>query len=427
VSCYGSDLLTTPHVDELAARGVRFTDCQSVVPITGPSHASILTGLYPQVHGAFRNGVPVHGDVPTLAELLRASGYRTGAVVAGWTLKASQCGLSRGFETYDDNGMEQRYDVVNLMRRADAVTDAALAWTGKVRTETPGSPWFLFLHYFDPHEPYESPLPADPPKNAAARDLPAPPERSMLGAYDREIAFSDRELGRFLDALRERGELDRTLVVFTADHGQCFGEHGYGGAKGAHGRRVYQALLASPVVMAGPGIAPGTLNELPTTHLDLLPTIAQIAGVEPAKVPPACGGQSLATVLANPSAAPPWGRARRVRYALAYRGAVGNKWNIFRWAQNKDSETAVPLYACAVLDGRKVIVDMQKPENVELFDLSSDPTESRALTDATDATKAKSWASDVLGWYDRTRTDLKAVPPTGTDLENLRSLGYVDE
>lgn len=428
ISAYGHDLLTTPRIDRLAAEGLLFTDALAVVPTTGPSHATMFTGQYPQVHGAFRNGVKLKDEHVTLAEVLSAEGYRTGAFLSGWTLRDQQCGLGQGFATYDDAGFDHRYNVVNLMRRADAVTDAALAW---FEQGAGARPWFAFLHYFDPHEPYPDPPLVDVPPNPAASNLPrSEVHRQQLRQYDGEIAFADAQFGRLLDALQERGDLRNTLIVFTADHGQSFGDNGYGGPEGAHGRKVYQSQVAVPLVMWWPGqVLAGQRSDLPVSHVDLLPTIVDLLGVSPKPLPAGLPGASLARVAREAGAVAPWGNARRTRHALAFRGAVGNKWNIFRWAQNKKVEKAEPLCAYVLTDdGRKVIVDFANRKRVEIYDLKTDAHERRNLVGGAVAeAEAHENGAAVVAWYDHTRaSDLTTAAPTAEDLEKLRSLGYVE-
>lgn len=430
VSCYGHDVITTPTVDKLAAEGLRFTDCAAVVPITGPSHATMMTGLYPQAHGAFRNGVRLPEDKRTLAEILREQGFRTGASLSGWTMRAQQCGLSQGFDAYDDAGMDQRYAVVNLMRRADAVTTAALKWMDDDAAKRADAPWFLFVHYFDPHEPYDAPreiaLAPNPARSAAPRTERF---REKLSAYDQEIAHADAELGRLIDGLRQRGELDDTLIVFTADHGQSFGEHGYGGVNGAHGRKVYQSQVAVPLVMWMPGRVRQGTCDLPVSHVDLLPTIAELMALPRDATPAALPGSSLARVAQDASAPPPWGRAQRTRYGLAFNGAVGNRWNIFRWMQNKNVEHADPLCAYVLTDdGRKVIVDFANKKRVEVYDLKSDPAESANLAgQAVPQQQCQARSEELFAWYDHTRAaTLTTVPPSAEDFEKLKALGYVE-
>lgn len=430
LSCYGHERLTTPVADALAREGMLFTDAQGVIPLTGPSHATMFTGLYPQAHGAFRNGVKMPDDKVSIAEILEEQGYRTGAVVSGWTLRDAQCNLGQGFAHYDDAGMDERYNVVNLMRRADAVTDGAIEWFDAGAAGA-GQPWFLFVHYFDPHEPYNLTERLEIPENPAR--TPGPKGhvfREHLLDYDNEIAYADREMGRLIQHLRAKGALENTLVVFTADHGQSFGDNGYGGPEGAHGRKVYQSQVAVPLILTMQGRIPkGSRCDLPVSHIDLLPTIADLLGVPVAKVPAGLPGASLARVVQDPSAPAPWGRARRTRHGLTFAGAVGNKWNIFRWAQNKDVEQAQPLSGYVLTDdGRKVIVDFGKKRRVEVYDLKKDPHEQRNLAGQDIAVEvAAERGAEVVAWYDRTRAQSLAAPaPTADDLEKLRALGYVE-
>ena len=425
VSCFGHERLTTPFVDAVARTGVLFEDCQAVIPVTGPSHISMFSGVHAQTHGAFRNGTKLDAARVTLPQLLADVGYRTHAVVSGWTLKDRMCGLARCFGGYDESGMDQRVNVVTTMRTADDVTDAALGWADEVTKSADRPPFFLFVHYFDPHEPYAAPNSEVPGPNPLADGGPdLEKHTSALADYDREIAYTDGELGRLLTGLRERGLLDDAVTVFTADHGQSFGEHGYGKAEGAHGRRAYQSGLAVPLVIAAPGRIPGgRVSELPVTHLDLLPTLADLAGVPVETWPRDLHGRSLAEVLADPSAPPPWGTALRRRYGIAFSGATGNKWNFFRWMQNKEVDAAKPQ-RYAVLRGRdrKVIVNPRKKHAVECYDLVKDPGE---LTPLTCSARDLGEVAKLAEWYDRTRGEAGERELTEQDLEALESLGYI--
>lgn len=428
VSAYGHERLTTPTVDRLAREGALFTNCQAVIPVTGPSHVTLFTGLYPQTHGAFRNGVPVGEEPVLLGDLLRAHGYRSHASVAGWTLKDEQCGLGRGFDSYDED-LDERVKVVTHMRRADAVTDAALGWYDEeiapLGDERP--PVFLFVHYFDPHEPYDAPSSTPVPgPNPAADGGPALTKHSQfLEEYDREIAFTDAQTGRLLDGLRERGLLEEAIVVFTADHGQAFGEHGEGGPEGKHGRKAYQSTLAAPLVVWAPGfVRAGTRIDLPVSHVDLLPTLASLTGVPWRSLPANLQGHDLSGVLLDPAAEPPWGAARRIRHGMAFRGAVGNKWNLFRFFQNRDVDDSTPLQY-AVLDGdHKVLVRPKKPERYEVYDLAADPGELRPLK-GRERERFRGHVTRLADWFDRTCGVLEAKPLTAEQEEALRSLGYL--
>lgn len=426
VSAYGHERLTTPTVDALARRGVLFTDCQSAIPVTGPSHATMFTGLYPQSHGAFRNGVPIASEVTTLAELLSAAGYRTHAAVAGWTLRKNLCGLDRGFQSYDQN-MQDRYHVTNVMRTAPDVTDAVLRWIDGdlLAGEGQRDPYFLFVHYFDPHEPYEAPGGEPLAPNPAADGGPELTRFSdRLEAYDREIAFADAELGRLLEGMEERGLLEDAVVVFTADHGQSFGEHGYGGRAGAHGRRVYQSTLAVPLVVSSPGRIPeGRTSDLPVAHVDLLPTIAGLVGLPERALPGALQGYSLEGMLRRPDAPAPWGAARRLRHGVAFGGATGNPWNPFRFFQNKKVDGAAPRFYTVLDEGVKVIVNPRRPHRYEVYDLTTDPGELSPLRE--DRKRYQGQIRRLEEWFARTGRELRATQLSDEDREKLEGLGYV--
>ena len=234
---YGAANAMTPTLDALAKRGVQFETALSHVPLTGPSHSSILTGRTPPGHG-FRNngGYVLAPTLRTAAEDFKQGGYRTAAFVSAFPLDR-RFGFDRGFDVYEDHlprGNDPRRTPY-VERHADATTDAALRWLGAPSPGAASNPWFMWVHYYDPHAPYE------PPPDFAERFRNAP--------YDGEIAFVDRELSRVLKAIEQRGELDRTVVLVTADHGESLGEHG----EGAHGLFLYDATIRVPWIMAGPG------------------------------------------------------------------------------------------------------------------------------------------------------------------------------
>ena len=263
VGAYGYQAASTPTIDALAARGVRFDTSVVHTPLTGPSHASILTGHTPLGHG-FRNnsGYVLAPQVKTAAEDFRQAGYRTAAFVSGFPLDR-RFGFDRGFELYDDRlpkGNDRRRTPY-VERFADATTDAALRWLPTVRpaTGSSGAPWFLWMHYYDPHAPYE------PPADLA--------ERFRASPYDGEIAFVDRQLARLLQAID--AESARTIVLVTADHGESLGEHG----EGTHGIFIYDATLRVPWVMAGPRIPAGRVSPTVARSIDVLPTLADYAGL----------------------------------------------------------------------------------------------------------------------------------------------------
>ncbi len=427
LSAYGHERLTSPTIDRLAKEGVLFTDAQSVIPVTGPSHATMLSGLYAQTHGAFRNGVKIAEEPVLLGSLLGGLGYRSHAVVAGWTLKDAQCGLGRGFDSYDED-MGERVKLVTRMRRAEEVTDSALSWVDAelkpLGEDRP--PVFLFVHYFDPHEPYDAPLEQTPGKNPNADGGPDLEKHAQrLEAYDREIAYTDAQVGRLLAGLRAKGLLDEAIVVFTADHGQAFGEHGEGDKEGKHGRKVYQSTMAAPLIVWAPGLVPGGRRiDLPVSHLDLFPTIASLAGAPWRSLPANLQGHDLSGVLKDPKAAVPWGGARRLRYGVAFRGAVGNKFNLFRMFQNKKIDDATPLQYSVIDGAHAVLVDPKKPHRYEVYDLAADPGQFDPLEDRERA-RFQGHVGKLADWFERTKGELDLTPLTDEQREGLEALGYV--
>ncbi len=382
VGCYGYKSATTPTIDSLAARGVRFETAVAHAPLTGPSHASILTGLIPLGHG-FRNnsGFSLSSRVKTAAEDFRQAGYRTAAFVSGFPLDR-RFGFDRGFDVYDDHlpkGNDRRRTPY-VERFADATTDAALRWLTPPNTATPSSRWFLWVHYYDPHAPYE------PPADLAERYRQAP--------YDGEIAFVDRQLARLLSALNASHEMERTVVLLTADHGESLGEHG----EGTHGIFVYDSTLRVPLVIAGPQIANARVSRTVARSIDVLPTLADYAGlprltdVDGRSLRPAAEGQEM-------SDAPSYAESLYAELELG-------------WA---------PLYAWRTA-GFKFI----KAPRQELYDLERDAAEgnNRANEDHARANELSRKLEETLQHAPPPEAPAAAaVDPEAA--ERLRALGYV--
>jgi arylsulfatase A-like enzyme/Flp pilus assembly protein TadD len=333
LGCYGHSGAATPTLDGLAARGVRFATAIAHVPLTGPSHACLLTGLTPLGHGFRDNGgFVIPPQVKTAAEDFRQAGYRTAAFVSGFPLDR-RFGFDRGFETYDDHlpkGNDRRRTPY-VERFADATTDAVLRWLAAPPPSSAvgAAPFFLWVHYYDPHAPYE------PPAELAGRFRAAP--------YDGEIAFVDAQLARLLRALDEKGTLARTLVLVTGDHGESLGEHG----EGTHGLFVYDATLKVPWIMAGPGLAAGRVPATVARGIDVLPTLLDYSGLA---VPSAIEGRSL-----RPAA-----EGREMSDAAAYAESLYPERE-FGWA---------PLHAWRT--ARFKLIEAPRPE---LYDLGADAAE----------------------------------------------------
>jgi arylsulfatase A-like enzyme/Tfp pilus assembly protein PilF len=269
----------TPHMDKLAARSLVFRRAFSHNPVTLPSHVNILTGTAPPYHGISDNpGFRLDSRFVTLAEHLRAAGYKTGAFVAAFPLD-SRFGLNQGFDIYDDDYGEQKLYAMYFARRSASETiRPAMEWiaaqTGK---------WFAWIHLYDPHDPYEPPAPFD--------------EQYSDDLYSGEVAYTDAQLGHLFDFLEDRGAMSRTMVVLTADHGESLGEHG----ELTHSFFAYNGCMHVPLFVCIPGSEPGIVDEN-VSHIDIFPTVSDALGL---KIPKQIQGESLlALARGKPRARP---------------------------------------------------------------------------------------------------------------------------
>ena len=250
----GNSRAATPTIDRLANSGVRFTSAHAHTVVTLPSHANILSGLYPAHHGVHENsGFRFPGDLDTLATRLKARGYRTGAFVSAFPLDR-RFGLDRGFDVYDDRyGKGRERSAFRIAERPGTETvAAALDWIN-----APGSngPWFAWVHVYEPHFPYA------PPEPFAARFASDP--------YLGEVAAADAALAPLINPIVSAGVSGRTLVILTGDHGEALGEHG----ETTHGLFAYEATLHIPLVLFAPQLFPPRVIAEPVRHVDVLPTI----------------------------------------------------------------------------------------------------------------------------------------------------------
>jgi len=258
VGAFGGPANLTPTLDRLAGEGLRLTRTYSSAPLTLPSHTSIMTAVSPPVHGVRANGLFRLGDtLPTLATILKSQGYRTGAFVGAFVLDA-RFGLNRGFDVYDDRYGEKHAgeDTEGAERRAEEVIKPATEWiaqrsaTGDQPSAVSHQPFLAWIHLYDPHEPYRAPE----------------PYASQHAPYDAEVAYTDATLGRFLDDLKAAGQLDRTLVVVAADHGESLGEHG----ERTHGVFAYDVTLRVPWIIWASRFTARTFDR-PVRLIDVAP------------------------------------------------------------------------------------------------------------------------------------------------------------
>lgn len=384
LGAYGHRGGLTPNLDRIAREGVLFEDAVSPVPLTLPAHASLFTGRYPASHGVRHNGIyRLRESETTLAEHLRSHGFATAGFVAAYVLNRG-FGAEQGFDLYDDvpgNRFEEGRDrIYDAQRTAGAVNGRVLPWLDARR---PGERFFLWVHYYDPHDPY------------------APPEGEgpLAGeGYDREISYMDARFGDLLRALEERGLLDRSVLVVAADHGESLGEHG----EKTHGIFLYEGAVRIPMILRAPGLVPsGKRLPGPAELVDLAPTVLEILGLPPL---PAAQGRSLVPRLAGKDD----GRGR-----LAFAESLMPRLE-FGWSELR-----------MTTDGRFKYVEAPRPE---LYDLREDPREERNLA-ANEPERGGELAAALARWVAETRDDAAesdAARPLDPDEEaKLRSLGYL--
>jgi len=284
VHCYGYDRVETPSLDQLAKQGVRFTQAFTPSPITNSSHASILTGLLPSSHGVSDFGIPLAASHLTLAETLKKRGYRTAAFIGAVILdsKALAPGLDRGFEFYDNfpAHAETKSRWGRVERRGMEVVQHAETWLGA----HPAGPHFVWVHLYDPHDPYEPPAPYS--------------EIYKDRLYDGEIAYADAALGHFLAYLKKQGWYEEALIVVVGDHGEGLGEH----HEETHGIFLYDSTTHVPLLVKPPDESgAGKVVDAQVRTTDIMPSILEVLGVP---APASLDGESLEPYLAGTGAAP---------------------------------------------------------------------------------------------------------------------------
>ena len=390
MGCYGAQTVKTPTLDALAHDGVVFERAISQVPLTWPSHAVILTGTYP-----FQNGVqdftgqPLAPQFRSVAQAFQQAGYATGAVVSAFVLDRSW-GLARGFDFYDDAFSAETFakkDIGLVDRRAGESVAHAIAWLKK----TSRRPFFLWLHLYDPHSPYDPP---EPYRSEYRNHL-----------YDGEIAYADHELGNLVTWLKQNHLYDSSLIVVLSDHGESLGEHG----EDEHGFFLYNATVHVPLVVkppAGSGIAAGRRTE-PVETTAVAPTLLKLAGMKDA-------GDSADSI-----------HAQFQSHALLVANRAGTQGA-------KDpaySETFYPFSSFgwsplhALESERFHFIDAPKPE---LYDLAADPGETHNIAVEQPATVAvlREKLQATLAHNFFTRQDAAAGNLSPDAQEKLRALGY---
>ena len=369
VHCYGYQRIETPALDGLARDGIRFANAFTPSPITNSSHVSILTGLLPSIHGVTDFGIPLRPDHATAAQMLKARGYRTAAFIGSVVLDSNALapGLDRGFDFYDNFPKSSKNPSRwgRLERRGMDVAARAEAWLDA----HPGGPHFVWLHLYDPHDPYEPPPP-------------------FPQTYDGEVAYADRSLGHFVSHLKRRAIYRNAVIVVVGDHGEGLGDHG----EDTHGVFLYDSTTHVPLILKLPaGNSAGRVIDMQVRTIDILPTLIELSGAQPVE---GLDGQSLTAEAHG-----------RIAFGET------DYPSTFGWA---------PLRSVRA-DGFKFI-EAPRPE---LYELSSDPGESR--------NRYEPWNDGVLNFRAmlgqmRARAPRTAPPKAAVGAETLaelKALGYL--
>ncbi len=415
LGCYGHAQPTSPTLDALAARGVRFEDVTAAAPWTLPSHATMLTGLYPSHHGVRSHETRLSEDVFTLAEEFRDDGFQTFAVVNTHNVGAPQFRLRQGFEEFryvietEENPSTGR---VRTFNSAETIVSTAKEILGG---RDAGEPFFLFLHFYDAHTdftpkdeyrerfvgPYTGHVDGSTSQLAEARALLETLDdddlRHLRELYDAEIRQLDDVLGRFFAWLQGEGLFEQTLFVVTSDHGEEFQEHG--GL--LHGRTQYQEVLRIPLILAGPGIPAGTTVSTPVHGVDVTPTLLARMGI----------------------------RSRQARDGIdltpAWSGGVLPERSFFAEADHNNviSGEVVSDIKKMVRNGpTKLLFDVQS-RALELYDLAQDPRELRDLSLERPA-RAAALRAELETFLEGAVEAESVAPPNEEELRTLQGLGY---
>ena len=386
----GSKRGLTPNLDKLARKSEIFTRAYAHVPLTTPSHATILTGTYPQFNHVSDLGAPLGGDLPYLPEILRQHGYHTAAFVGSQVLDPKgegAPGFERGFDRYDAGfhsrrSGEDRYQSVE--RRAGTVVDHAAAWLGLHSR----GPFFVWVQLYDPHDPY------DPPDPFKAQYADAP--------YDGEIAYTDLAVGKLLAVLEARSLFDGAMIVVAADHGEAFGEHG----ERTHGVFLYDETIHVPLLIKLPKEQASTRVESRVGLVDIAPTVLAVARVP---VPAEIQGSSLLYATRRKASAD---RAAEVPAERSSYAETDYPYRAFGWSPLRALRSGKYLY-------------VQAPER-ELYDQSTDPGAVQNL-----ATGSKAIADTLAGQLQRFRASTRSTRSQSApglrpeQAEQLHALGYI--
>jgi arylsulfatase A-like enzyme/thioredoxin-like negative regulator of GroEL len=397
----GSKRGLTPNLDAMARQGVAFTRAYAHVPITTASHTTILTGTYPQFNRVNDFGIPLSPRLPYLPDLLHAQGYHTGAFVGSLILDpldGTAPGFDRGFEVYDAGFHLRRHGAdryKSVERRAGDVVNHALAWLSQL----PNGPFFLWVHLYDAHDPYDPPAPFK--------------ERFASQPYDGEIAYADSAVGKLLAEIRKHGLYDETLIAVMADHGESLGAHG----ENTHGIFLYDETLHVPLLFKLPAShAAGKRVDARVRLVDVAPTILQEAGLPVSRE---MQGESLSAMMMRPKVGPHGTGAAET--GATETGATEEDRSAY--AETDYPHRAFGWSSLRALRSGKYLY-IRAPER-ELYNQAIDPETAHNL-----AGRAKAVADTIASQLDefRSRTSqtlVELAKPDAEQMQKLQALGYV--
>lgn len=413
--CYGYGSPISRNIDALAARGARFNRCISQSSMTPASHASIFTGQNPYLHGVrtISGGEPykLADDHFTLATLLKNVGYDTAAFISTAALDKEAYGLDSGFDVYEQSFSEEKSEDEGLegrrvspairqnstQRRADATTSLAVEWLGDAGEK----PFFLWVHYFDPHETFLVP-PMIPGVFTYTYEKPLTDIHPQM--YDIEISFVDLMIDNLIDELVRSSLLQNTLIVLTSDHGQGLGDHNYG----YHGQKLYQEQIHVPLIFVGEPIPRGLKLDALVRSIDITPTILDYLGYPERHIPGEIEGISLRGLIE--------GRVEeKSAPTIAYSETSSPK---VRYQRS-------PLFSLIESDD-KLIYHSEEPEKSELYDLARDPLETENLFHQRPA-RSRELIEKIEQLQEKTTVDLDhiVVDQDKSRRDKLKALGYL--
>lgn len=378
LGCYGYQKAKTPNLDYMASNGVRFLNAYCQVPLTCPSHCSILTGTYPLYHQVRNNGTYyLSPELLTLAEALKEKGLKTAAFVSSFTVD-SRFGLDQGFDVYNDQfAPDQAFKALNSERKADKVFASFAGWLEKNKV----GPFFAWVHFFDPHLPYDPPFPYR--------------EQFLDKPYDGEIAFMDFYIGKIVEKLEEYNLLGKTLIILAGDHGEAFGEKQEKG----HGVFLYESTMRVPLIFYAENNLPkGKFIDARVRLIDLMPSILDMLNVP---LPKDIQGISLL----------PYIEGKKKKGLSSYIESYFPREN-YGWSE-----------LVGLIDGEWKYIRAPKEE---LYNLNQDPQEEKNLIqeERKIAQVKKDKLEDIIK---NSTSSLIAEKRTMTaeERERLRSLGYI--